>query len=156
MVMPPESVPALPKTLLLETCMLWFQPCKKTPPPPWELLVKVRPSMRDGLQRKLLGKAAQSALLFVSTREPVGKLPSAPTLLPSMLRFSPFARTVMAAPSYAPMSEGSCRSSARLPLTVVSQPTIPSSGSGSTLPRITNGSLAAPAGQRDEYVPVGS
>ncbi len=54
-VIPPVSVPALANTRLLDTSMLWFQPWRKMPPPPWELFAKLRPSMRDGLQRKLLG-----------------------------------------------------------------------------------------------------
>src|SRR5260370_267364 len=56
-------------------------------------------------------------------------------------------RTVIAAPSYAPISVGSTSSSARLPLRLKSQPETGSSGIPSTLRCIA-------AGQ--EYVPLGS
>src|SRR5271167_111047 len=54
-VIPPESVPALLNTRSLAICRLCAQPWTKTPPPPWELLVMLRPSIEDGLQMKLLG-----------------------------------------------------------------------------------------------------
>ena len=53
----------------------------------------------------------------------------------------------MAAPSYAPIRVGSCKSSAKLPLRLASQPTMPSSGIGCTM-------LYCAAGQ--VYWPVGS
>src|ERR1035441_5667424 len=48
------------------------------------------------------------------------------------LKSTPFARTVIPAPSKAPMSEGSCKSSPRLPFKVASQPMVPSRGNLST------------------------
>src|ERR1035441_10561206 len=48
------------------------------------------------------------------------------------LKSTPFARTVIPAPSKAPMSEGSCKSSPRLPFSVASQPMVPSRGNRST------------------------
>src|SRR5205807_9787869 len=47
-------------------------------------------------------------------------------------KFAPFDNTVIAAPSNAPISEGSCNSSARLPLRPASQPTVASRGNRST------------------------
>src|SRR3984885_6822058 len=52
--MPPDSVPAFAEIRLLAICRLWFQPCMKMPPPPCELLMMLKPSMLDGLQRKLV------------------------------------------------------------------------------------------------------
>ena len=49
-VMPPDMVPVLLWTRLLAIWRLCAQPCTKMPPPPWELLVRLRPSMLDGLQ----------------------------------------------------------------------------------------------------------
>ena len=46
--------------------------------------------------------------------------------------FSPFPTTVIPAPSYAPISVGSCSSSARLPFRSAVQPISGSSGIGST------------------------
>ena len=54
-VMPPASVPWLLLTRLLEISRLCAQPWTKMPPPPWELLVTDKPSIRDGLHWKLLG-----------------------------------------------------------------------------------------------------
>src|ERR1700730_3026822 len=125
-VMPPVSVPPLEWTRSLETSVLWFQPWRKIPPPPCELLMKLMPSMRDGLHLKLLGHALQSAVLSVSgTQTPFA------VQLAARDR-TPFARTVIPAPSYAPMSVGSCKSSAILPLRLASQPTAGSSGIAST------------------------
>src|SRR5512136_201241 len=79
--MPPESVPELFWTRLLAISMLCPQPWTKMPPPPWELLVMVRPSMLDGLHWKLLGNGfglvvpsplPQSVGLFVRRVVPVG------------------------------------------------------------------------------------
>src|SRR6266576_196456 len=53
--MPPESVPALLYIRLLTIPTTCAQPCTTLPPPPWELLVIVNPSILEGLQMKLLG-----------------------------------------------------------------------------------------------------
>src|ERR1700731_2226055 len=97
------------------------------PPPPCELLVMLRPCMLDGLHWKLLGNGLCAVVvldpqllefvLAVSNVVPTGKLPasrvgahgSAPW------KFTPLDSTVIPAPSSAPISEGSCRSSAMLP-----------------------------------------
>ena len=47
-------------------------------------------------------------------------------------KFTPLARTVIPAPSYAPINDGSCNCSARFPFSVVSQPTVASDGMRST------------------------
>src|SRR5438270_13636198 len=90
MVMPPDSVPVLLETRLLEIWMPCAQACTKMPPPPCELLVTPSPSMLDGLQRKLLGyglatKSAppsvprpQSRALPVRSVVPSGNLDSVP------------------------------------------------------------------------------
>src|SRR3984893_17142641 len=135
--MPPDSVPALLEARLLAICRLCPQPCTKTPPPPWELLVMLRPSMLDGLHWKLLGNGFGPAMVpqvpAVSSVVPAGKQESrvgSNGLAP--LKFTPFANTVIPAPSSAPISEGSCNSSARLPLSEASQPTVASNGIRST------------------------
>src|SRR6516162_3575216 len=131
--------------------MLCPQPCTKIPPPPWEELVTVTPSMAEGLQRKLLGYGLAPfaprpqplvllpllLVLFVSSTVPAGKPPPSMALglvwngsEPGGNRM-PLASTVIPAPSSAPISDGSCSSSARLPLWVASQPTTGSSGSRS-------------------------
>src|SRR5262245_2595381 len=119
------------------------------PPPPCELLVNVMPSTRDGLHRKLLEYVVQSALLAVSgTQTPLavqfGSGCSRPTTRTSR---TPFASTVMPAPSYAPINAGSISNSPRLPLSVLSQPSVGSSGIASTWRCIAAG---------HEYVPDGS
>src|SRR6266481_3895810 len=120
------------------------------PPPPWELLVTAKPSMRDGLHWKLLGNGLCAVgvfgpqplgLLFVDCvpllRRVVpagnadGSAPSVHGSNPSGTR-TPFESTVIPAPSYAPKRVGSCSCSARLPLSVASQPTVASSGKRST------------------------
>src|SRR5882672_9825417 len=139
--MPPDSVPELLYTRLLAIWMLCPQPCTKMPPPPCELSVMLRPSMLDGLHQKLLGNgfgpAVVPQVLDVSNVVPSGKPPASPPtrvgshgLTP--WKSTPFDNTVIPAPSSAPISEGSCNSSARLPLRVASQPTVASSGSRST------------------------
>src|SRR5438270_5185870 len=107
------------------------------PPPPCELLVMLRPSMLDGLHWKLLGNGFGPAVVpqvpEVSSVVPVGKPASrvgSNGLAP--WKSTPFANTVMPAPSRAPISEGSCNSSARLPLRPASQPTVASNGNRST------------------------
>ena len=95
-----------------------------------------RPSMLDGLHQKLLGNgfgpAAVPQVPAVSSVVPVGKPASRVGSHGSPpWKSTPFANTVMAAPSSAPISEGSCNSSARLPLRPASQPTVASSGSRS-------------------------
>src|SRR5215472_12805366 len=96
----------------------------------------LRPSMLEGLHWKLLGNgfgpAVVPQVLDVSSVVPVGKPPSkvgSHGLAP--WKFTPFDSTVIPAPSSAPISEGSCNSSARLPLSEASQPTVASSGSRS-------------------------
>src|SRR5512136_960487 len=118
---------------LLAISRLWAHPCTKMPPPPWELLVIDKPSMRDGLHWKLLGNGLcavaelgpqlREFVLFVSNVVPAGNPPgSAPSLHgsnPSGTR-TPFASTVIPAPSYAPRRVGSCSCSARLPFSEAS------------------------------------
>src|SRR5580704_1767665 len=97
--------------------------------------------MLDGLHWKLLGYGLvgfpRPVMQFADVRRvlPVGKPASEPvpkTFADPGGIFTPLLSTVIPAPSYAPISDGSCSSSARLPLTVVSQPTTPSSGTRST------------------------
>src|SRR6267154_358464 len=116
--------------------MLCPQPCTKMPPPPWELLVIPKPSMLDGLHQKLLGKgfgpATGPQVLPVSNVVAGGK----PARRVGSHGFppwksAPFDNTVIAAPSSAPISEGSCNNSARLPLRPASQPTVASRGNRS-------------------------
>src|SRR6266403_1587635 len=107
------------------------------PPPPWELLVIPNPSMLDGLHQKLLGNgfgpATGPQVLAVSNvvaggkpARRVGSHGFAPW------KSAPFDNTVIAAPSSAPISEGSCNNSARLPLRPASHPTVASRGNRST------------------------
>src|SRR5258707_1817872 len=134
--MPPDSVPALLKIRLLAICRLCPQPCTKTPPPPCELSVMPKPSMLDGLHWKLLGNGfapVPPQLPEVSSVVVVGKPPSSVGSKGSApWKSAPLDNTVMAAPSSAPISEGSCSNSARLPLSEASQPTVASSGKRST------------------------
>src|SRR5258706_15948212 len=100
------------------------------PPPPCELLVTDRPSMRDGLHWKLLGNRLVPLLLqlpLVNSVVPAGNVSAVngPGLAVEIAgKFTPFDSTVMPAPSYAPRSVGSCSCSSRLPFSVVSQPTV--------------------------------
>src|SRR5436853_2534404 len=137
--MPPDIVPELLYNRLLAICRLCPQPCTKMPPPPCELLVMLNPSMLDGLHWKLLGNGFLAVAVFdpqepaVSNVVPIGKPASrvgSNGLAP--WKSAPWANTVMPAPSRAPISEGSCNSSARLPLRLASQPTVASSGNRST------------------------
>src|ERR1700730_1003252 len=135
--MPPDSVPALLEARLLAICRLCPQPCTKTPPPPCELLVMLRPSMLDGLHWKLLGNGfppVPPQLPVPSSVVPVGKLPPSTVGVHGFWpwKSTPFDNTVIPAPSSAPISEGSCSSSAMLPFCVASQPTAASSGKRST------------------------
>src|SRR6267142_2500434 len=135
---------------LLEISRLWAHPCTKMPPPPWELLVTAKPSMRDGLHWKLLGNGLCAVEVFkpqplgllavvcvplsrsvVPAGNPAGSKPSVHGSNPSGTR-TPFESTVIPAPSYAPRRVGSCSCSARLPLNPASQPTVASSGKRST------------------------
>src|SRR5258706_4069240 len=135
--MPPDSVPELLPIRLLAICRLWPQPCTKMPPPPCELLRMPRPSMLDGLHVKLLGKgltplavsSPHEAEPLDSSVVPVGN-PASNVASKGFWpwKFTPFDSTVIAAPSSAPISEGSCSSSARLPFRLASQPTVASSG----------------------------
>src|SRR6266567_1528919 len=112
------------------------------PPPPWELSRIPRPSMLDGLHKKLPGKGLRAVAVFAPqplvalvlpcrSRVPTGKVSAANGLEP-VGNATPFASTVIAAPSRAPIRVGSCSSWARLPLRVVSHPTTASNGSRST------------------------
>src|SRR6266576_5598078 len=118
--------------------MLCPQPCTKMAPPPWELSVMPKPSMLDGLHQKLLGNGFLAVLVFdpqvlaVSSVVPVGKparRAGSHGLAP--WKSAPFDNTVMAAPSSAPISEGSCNNSARLPFRPASHPTVASRGNRS-------------------------
>src|SRR6266853_6273608 len=151
MLMPPESVPALLTIRLLPICRLCPQPWIKMPPPPWELLVMPKPSMLDGLHEKLLenGLVVLVPLVWqLGLASPTGKLAEISVPMRSVVpvgnpaskvgsygfegKFTPFASTVMPAPSSAPIRLGSCNCSARLPLSSASQPTTASSGNRST------------------------
>src|SRR5438270_10985434 len=120
---------------LLAICMLCPHPWTKMPPPPWELFVIPRPSMPDGLHWKLLGNGLCAVavlapqLAAVNRVVPVGKPPKRVVsngFCP--WKSTPLDNTVIAAPSRAPISDGSCNISARLPLRLASQPTVASSG----------------------------
>src|SRR5467141_521209 len=119
--------------------MLCPQPCTKMAPPPCELSVIPKPSMLDGLHQKLLGNGLVGIvplveqLLALSNVVPVGK----PARRVGSHGFAPwnsapFDNTVIAAPSNAPISEGSCNNSAMLPLRPASHPTVDSRGNRST------------------------
>src|SRR5215469_8840870 len=117
--------------------MLCPQPCTKIPPPPCELSWTVRPSILDGLHMKLLGngfvplqRLPDPCRSVVPGGKPPGSVPSDQGLAP--WKSKPLDNTVMAAPSKAPMSEGSCNSSARLPFRLAVQPTAASSGKRSS------------------------
>src|SRR5450631_1057715 len=124
--------------------MLWFQPCRKMPPPPWELWVMVSASMLDGLHEKLLGNGLTAPVasthvapfgadtVFCSKVVPVGKPASSVGSYGLEGKFTPLPSTVMPAPSSAPIKDGSCSNSARLPFRLVSQPSTASSGKRST------------------------
>src|SRR2546421_950031 len=105
------------------------------PPPPCELLLIPNPSILDGLHQKLLGNGfvpVPPQVLAVSNVVPVGKparRAGSHGLTP--WKSAPFDSTVIAAPSSAPISEGSCNNSARLPLRPASHPTVASRGNRS-------------------------
>src|SRR5438034_7742604 len=92
------------------------------PPPPWELLMTDKPSIRDGLQLKLLDSAPLqfAVLTLLSVRSTLSR-GNAAGVAPSVHGYSPsgtntpFDTTVIPAPSYAPRRVGSCSCSARLP-----------------------------------------
>src|SRR5882762_6234633 len=139
--MPPASDPELLWIPSLAISRLCPQACTKMPPPPCELLVMAKPSMRDGLHQKLLGNGLVGLvllvvqLLAVRSVVPVGKPPPSPPTSANGFcpwKSTPFDSTVMPAPSSAPIRLGSCNISARLPLSVASQPTVASSGNRST------------------------
>src|ERR1700737_2735689 len=105
------------------------------PPPPCELLVRPRPSMLDGLHWKLLGYVPLQyvfTLLSVNSTVLAGKPASSVGSKGVDGEYTPFASTVMPAPSRAPISEGSCSCSARLPFRPACQPTVDSNGIRST------------------------
>ena len=100
-----------------------------------------RPSMLDGLHWKLLGngfdrcRAAAGPAVWLTRQQRGAGRERQQTMsgrTDSIGKFTPFDSTVMPAPSSAPISVGSCSSSARLPLSVASQPTVASSGNRST------------------------
>src|SRR5216683_568555 len=139
--MPPESVPELLLIRLLAISRLCPQPWTKMPPPPWELLVMPNPSMLDGLQEKLLGNGFGETLhiaplgfawVFCRSGVPVGNPASKVGSYGFDRKFTPLPSTVMPAPSSAPIKDGSCSCSARLPLSSASHPTVASSGKRST------------------------
>ena len=86
-----------------------------------------------GVENRELG-GVLPVLLF-SSSEPAGNEPSGVAASPNgsdpVGNSTPLASTVMPAPSSAPISEGSCSSSAMLPFCPASQPTTASSGSRS-------------------------
>src|SRR5450631_1114833 len=118
--------------------MLCPQPCTKMPPPPCELLVTLKPSMLDGLHKKLLGYGfvlldGSTQSLTVKSVVPAGNTSEAQMTAGSLVvNFTPLASTVMPAPSYAPIKLGSINCSARLPLSVAVQPTVVFSGKATT------------------------
>src|ERR1700704_2348318 len=113
MVMPPVSVPVLLWTRLFAICRLCPQACTKMPPPPCEALVTLRPSMLDGLHWKLPGYGLGTKPLAVGVPVPqlfafksvasVGYV-SLPNGADLGVKFTPFASTVIPAPSYAPLA----------------------------------------------------
>src|ERR1700747_671169 len=127
--MPPPSVPALFCTRLLAIWRLCPHPCTKIPPPPCELSWMVNPSMLDGLHQKLLAYApVQYELLLadVNRTVPAGNPASSVGSNGFDGKNTPLERTVMPAPSSAPIRLGSCSSSARFPFKLASQPTVAS------------------------------
>src|SRR5579862_24608 len=137
---------------LLAICRLCPQPCTKMPPPPCELSVMVNPSMLEGLHMKLLGNGLVVSVQWLLERGnllpspstnagtscsscvPAGNAPVSVASLQGLIPWKsrPLPSTVMPAPSSAPISAGSCSSSARLPFCEASQPTAASSGKRST------------------------
>src|SRR5580692_5113402 len=136
--------------------MLWPHPWMKIAPPPWELSVRPKPSMLAGLQEKLLGyglgtsSSVERPLLRVHSAvdpwsrvafagKPISnvgsygseQLPLLTVVLPPH-KSTPLESTVTAAPASAPISDGSCNISARLPLSSALHPITASSGSRST------------------------
>src|ERR1017187_2787958 len=161
--MPPVRVPELLAIRLLAICRLCPQACTLMPPPPWELLVIPRPSMLEGLHQKLLGNGLWAPELFgpqplvasvvlFSSVVPTGKVSAANGFVGKL---TPFDNTVMAAPSSAPIRVGSCNNSARLPLSVASQPTVASSGSRSTCGLREVGVQAVQPAPQEEFQVVG-
>src|SRR5258708_36262891 len=99
------------------------------------------PSMLDGLHEKLLGNGFGEMLhipplglawVFCRSVVPVGNPASKVGSYGFDGKFTPLASTVMPAPSSAPIKDGSCSCSARLPLSSASHPTTASSGKRST------------------------
>src|SRR5262249_25485623 len=112
-----ESVPEL---LLTRSLAIWRscpQACTKIPPPPCELLRMPSPSMLDGLHWKLLGNGFTAVAVFdpqplvglvvpFRSNVPAGNVSAGKGLEPGG-NTTPFASSVMAAPSSAPISVGS-------------------------------------------------
>src|SRR5438105_9611889 len=115
--------------------------------------------MRDGLHRKLVGNGLDDVPQSLAVRSlvPSGKVPmaSTPNGFDPLGNFNPFASTVIPAPSYAPIRAGSCKSCARFPLRLMSQPTTGSSGNRSTWNRIADEQLNVPDGSYGLVAPIG-
>ena len=91
---------------------------------PWGRAIVSTTVESPPLSRPLLPEHSAEAGSLPGTR-----LPSRRRVCPGGVH-TPLPRTVIPAPSYAPISEGSCSCSARLPLSVASQPSTASSGTG--------------------------
>ena len=106
--------------------------------------------------RERIGAVAIRSCWLVSRVVPAGKPASAPLRRDPATGgvVTPFAKTVMPAPSYAPIRVGSCNCSARLPLIVVSQPRMPSSGMRSTC-GCSRGTGERPGGIVRMVLPIG-
>src|SRR6202521_3606286 len=139
----------------------------KMPPPPWELSTMLKPSILDGLHEKLLGNRlappepvahwAPVGFVKVFSRSvvPVGNPASKVGSYGFEGKFTPFASTVIPAPSSAPIRLGSCNSSARLPFRLASQPTVASSGNRSTCGLLAVGLKPNQPDPQEELYPVG-
>src|SRR5229473_1160406 len=97
--------------------------------------------------------------MFCRSVVPVGKPASKVGSYGFEGKFTPFASTVMPAPSSAPIRLGSCNCSARLPLRLASQPIVASSGNRSICGLLAVGVKnvhAVPLVLPHETAPVGS
>src|ERR1700687_4746 len=118
--------------------------------------------MLDGLHQKLLGNGFVAVLAFdpqvlaVSNVVPVGKpARRAGSHGFAPWKFAPFDNTVIAAPSNAPISEGSCNNSARLPLRPASHPTVDSRGNRSICGLLAVATKAVQPSAQARLHPVG-
>src|SRR5579859_1959530 len=103
------------------------------PPPPWELSVTLIPSILDGLHQKLLGNGFFEVVRFVPQSVALRTTASAGIcsarfvgISVGLENFTPLPKTVIPAPSYAPIRLGSESCSGRLPFKEASQPTMAS------------------------------